>query len=183
MDMVPSALKKQATDKLIESVTAANGNMLVRSTRSVSILMQFAARLLMLTAVLGWDVWNKVVRAASVVASCEAALTEQLSRRCLCLESTTVTTGSFVRFCRFLMALADLGATDLAYKSIATETYPSYGYMLNNGNANATTIWESWSFSDNTFSHDHPVRAVPSIGGFCSCLFGPSAACDFLIIS
>ena len=56
------------------------------------------------------------------------------------------------------MALADAGQTDLAYHSIATETYPSYGYMLNNNLTNATTIWESWFFSDNTFSHDHPVR-------------------------
>ena len=51
------------------------------------------------------------------------------------------------------MALADAGKTDLAYNSIATETYPSYGYMLNNNHTNATTIWESWFFSDNTFSH------------------------------
>lgn len=57
----------------------------------------------------------------------------------------------------FLMSLADAGETDLAYKSIATETYPSYGYMLNNNYTNATTIWESWPFSDNTFSHDHPM--------------------------
>ena len=56
------------------------------------------------------------------------------------------------------MALAEAGETDLAYKAIATETYPSYGYMLNNNYTNATTIWESWPFSDNTFSHDHPVR-------------------------
>lgn len=29
-----------------------------------------------------------------------------------------------------------------------------YRYMLEN---NATTMWESWFFSDNTFSHDHPM--------------------------
>ena len=29
--------------------------------------------------------------------------------------------------------------------------------MLNNNLTNATTIWESWFFSDNTFSHDHPM--------------------------
>ena len=39
------------------------------------------------------------------------------------------------------MALAEAGETDLAYKAIATETYPSYGYMLNNSYTNATTIW------------------------------------------
>ena len=61
---------------------------------------------------------------------------------------------------RFLMSLAEAGKTDLAYNSIATETYPSYGYMLNNNFTNATTIWESWPFSDNTFSHDHPVSCL-----------------------
>ena len=29
--------------------------------------------------------------------------------------------------------------------------------MQNNPFANATTIWESWFFSDNTFSHNHPM--------------------------
>lgn len=54
----------------------------------------------------------------------------------------------------FLMALAEAGHVDEAYESIATTTYPSYGFMLQ---SNATTIWESWFFSDNTFSHDHPM--------------------------
>ena len=93
MGMVPADGVQHAKAKLIESVTAANGNMLVG---------MFGIK------------W-------------------------------------------FLMALADLGETDLAYKSIATETYPSYGYMLSNNYTNATTIWESWPFSDNTFSHDHPM--------------------------
>ena len=29
--------------------------------------------------------------------------------------------------------------------------------MMNNQFANATTMWESWFFSDNTFSHNHPM--------------------------
>ena len=29
--------------------------------------------------------------------------------------------------------------------------------MQNNSFANATTIWESWFFSDNTYSHNHPM--------------------------
>ena len=29
--------------------------------------------------------------------------------------------------------------------------------MMNNTFANATTVWESWFFSDNTFSHNHPM--------------------------
>jgi alpha-L-rhamnosidase len=33
-------------------------------------------------------------------------------------------------------------------------SFPSFGYMLG---LNATTIWESWFFSDNTYSHNHPM--------------------------
>ena len=73
------------------------------------------------------------------------------------------------------MSLAEAGETDLAYHSIATETYPSYGYMLNNNFTNATTIWESWPFSDNTFSHDHPV----SCSVFCSPSFVPLISAKF----
>ena len=45
----------------------------------------------------------------------------------------------------------------------AQESYPSYGWMLNNPFANATTLWESWFFSDNVFSHDHPMFASSEV--------------------
>jgi alpha-L-rhamnosidase len=41
-----------------------------------------------------------------------------------------------------LFALADHGQTDLAYRLLLTETYPSWGYMLKKG---ATTWWERWN--------------------------------------
>lgn len=51
-------------------------------------------------------------------------------------------------------ALSESGNIELAYK-IATQTdFPSWGWMLKNG---ATTLWEHWAFSDNTFSHNHPM--------------------------
>ena len=43
--------------------------------------------------------------------------------------------------------------------------------MMNNEWTNASTIWESWFFSDNTFSHNHPmfgsseVWLLQSVGG------------------
>ena len=40
---------------------------------------------------------------------------------------------------------------DLAVQIATQVTYPSYGFMLQN---NATTIWESWFFSNNTYSHN-----------------------------
>ena len=53
-----------------------------------------------------------------------------------------------------LMALGDAGRADLSYAIMAQTAYPSFGYMLG---MNATTAWESWSYSDNTFSHNHPM--------------------------
>jgi len=32
--------------------------------------------------------------------------------------------------------------------------FPGWGHMLEQG---ATTLWEHWKFSDNTFSHNHPM--------------------------
>ena len=59
-------------------------------------------------------------------------------------------------FCvrHLLLALSDGGFVDDAYGTVNREDYPSYGYMLKQ---NATTIWESWFFSNDTFSHNHPM--------------------------
>jgi alpha-L-rhamnosidase len=59
-----------------------------------------------------------------------------------------------------LMALIDAGRADLAFNVMTKTTFPSFGYMLNgtaNGLTNATTLWECWCASDDTFSHDHPM--------------------------
>lgn len=40
-----------------------------------------------------------------------------------------------------LFVLSDHGRSDVAYKLLLTETYPSWGYMLSKG---ATTWWERW---------------------------------------
>lgn len=56
---------------------------------------------------------------------------------------------------KFLLeVLSNAGHADLAY-SIATQAdFPSWGWMLKN---NATTLWEHWEYSDNTYSHNHPM--------------------------
>ncbi len=41
-----------------------------------------------------------------------------------------------------LFALADHGRTDIAYRLLLNDTYPSWGYMLSKG---ATTWWERWN--------------------------------------
>ena len=50
--------------------------------------------------------------------------------------------------------LSDAGRNDVAYRIVNNKTFPGWGHMLENG---ATTIWEHWEFSDNTFSHNHPM--------------------------
>jgi alpha-L-rhamnosidase len=43
---------------------------------------------------------------------------------------------------------------DIAYGLANRQSFPSWGWMLHNG---ATTLWETWKESDNTFSHNHPM--------------------------
>lgn len=53
-----------------------------------------------------------------------------------------------------LAALTDAGRADVAYRLVNQRTFPGWGHMLEQG---ATTLWEHWEFSDNTFSHNHPM--------------------------
>jgi alpha-L-rhamnosidase len=46
------------------------------------------------------------------------------------------------------------GRSDLAFALADRKTFPSWGWMLEN---DATTLWEHWAGSDNTFSHNHPM--------------------------
>jgi len=78
---------------------------------------------------------------------------EVLVRNIIENDAGHLTTGIFgTRF--MLFALTQLGRTDLAYQLVNQKTFPSYGYMLENG---ATTLWETWAFSDDTYSHNHPM--------------------------
>lgn len=58
--------------------------------------------------------------------------------------------------------------SDLAWDIAVKTTFPSYGYMIEN---NATSLWESWFYSNGTFSHNHPMFSgvsawiVSHIGG------------------
>ena len=53
-----------------------------------------------------------------------------------------------------LRALADLGRCDVAYRVVNQREFPGWGHMLERG---ATTLWEHWEFSDNVYSHNHPM--------------------------
>ena len=84
-----------------------------------------------------------------------------------------LTTGIFgTKF--MLHALADAGRADVAYRIVNQSTFPGWGYMLENG---ATTLWEHWEFSDNTYSHNHPMFGSVS-EWFYKVLAGINAAPD-----
>jgi alpha-L-rhamnosidase len=51
-------------------------------------------------------------------------------------------------------ALSNARRDDIAYRIVNNKTFPGWGFMLDQG---ATTIWEHWEFSDNTYSHNHPM--------------------------
>ena len=56
---------------------------------------------------------------------------------------------------RFLMEELSLGGrSDLAFSLAVKKTFPSWGWMLENG---ATTLWEDWQGTDNVKSHNHPM--------------------------
>lgn len=56
-----------------------------------------------------------------------------------------------------LMALSDGGLADLAYDIMTGTSFPSFGFMLHNQYENATALWESWHFSNDLYSHNHPL--------------------------
>ncbi len=56
---------------------------------------------------------------------------------------------------KFLMeVLSKTGNDSIAYKMATQKTFPGWGYMIANG---ATTLWEHWKLSENTYSHNHPM--------------------------
>ena len=56
---------------------------------------------------------------------------------------------------KFLMeVLSRTGNTDIAFKMAKQKTFPGWGFMIANG---ATTLWEHWELSENTYSHNHPM--------------------------
>ncbi|MFP4500074.1 MAG: family 78 glycoside hydrolase catalytic domain [Candidatus Hydrogenedentota bacterium] len=95
-----------------------------------------------------------------------------------------LTTGIFGT--RFLLpTLSQHGHHDAAVRIASQREMPSWGYMLDHG---ATTLWEHWAGSDNTFSQNHPmfgsisawffgyvlgIRPAPEAAGFDKALIAP----------
>lgn len=53
-----------------------------------------------------------------------------------------------------LNSLTSNNRNDIAYNMVTKETFPGWGYMLKSG---ATTLWESWDYSNNVYSLNHPM--------------------------
>lgn len=53
-----------------------------------------------------------------------------------------------------LEVLSRNNRNDIAYEMVTKKTFPGWGYMLESG---ATTLWETWQYSDNVFSQNHPM--------------------------
>jgi len=64
-----------------------------------------------------------------------------------------LTTGIFGT--KYLLdVLSREGHSDVANAIVSQRTFPGWGWMLENG---ATTLWEHWEGSDNTYSQNHPM--------------------------
>jgi alpha-L-rhamnosidase len=51
-------------------------------------------------------------------------------------------------------ALSQYDSPDRVFDIVNSTEYPGWGYMIDRG---ATTIWETWKESDNTYSNSHPM--------------------------
>jgi alpha-L-rhamnosidase len=53
-----------------------------------------------------------------------------------------------------LETLSANGSANAVFEIVNSKKYPGWGYMIDQG---ATTIWETWKESDNTYSNCHPM--------------------------
>lgn len=58
-----------------------------------------------------------------------------------------------------LETLAKNGAPNAVFDIVNSTTYPGWGFMIDKG---ATSIWETWKESDNTYSNNHPMFGTVS---------------------
>ena len=89
-----------------------------------------------------------------------------------------------------LDVLSKYGYAETAGKMISKKNFPGWENMLEQG---ATTLWEHWEYSDNTYSHNHPmfgsvsewfykwlagIQADPSAVGFDKIIIRPQMVSD-----
>ena len=86
--------------------------------------------------------------------SLQAERARLLDRRYHCQARRSPDDRHFRHEIRRSMQLSSHGRSDVAFDVVANREFPGWGYMLDNG---ATTLWEHWALSDNTYSHNHPM--------------------------
>lgn len=92
-------------------------------------------------------VWSDVVKDADAQKAADT-LEAVFARR-----NWHVTTGIFGTKMLFDV-FREKDQNDLAYRIADQRSFPGWGHMLENG---ATTLWETWAASDNTYSKNHPM--------------------------
>lgn len=85
-----------------------------------------------------------------------------------------------------LEALSEYHSPEMVFDIVNSRNYPGWGFMIDRG---ATTIWETWKESDNTYSNCHPmfgsvtewyyrwlggIRPDPQYPGFKEFILAPS---------
>ncbi|TWO32486.1 Bacterial alpha-L-rhamnosidase [Seonamhaeicola sediminis] len=58
-----------------------------------------------------------------------------------------------------LEVLSKYGNSSVVFDIVNSRAYPGWGFMVDRG---ATTIWETWQESDNTYSNNHPMFGTVS---------------------
>ena len=82
-----------------------------------------------------------------------SAATDSLLKAIRLAPSGHFTTGIFgTKY--ILEALSMTGHADQAYQIVNSTAFPGWGFMVERG---ATTLWETWKESDNTYSNCHPM--------------------------
>ena len=76
--------------------------------------------------------------------------------------NTHVTTG-FIGVKVLMPVLTEIGRSDLAYELAVQTTYPSWGYMVENG---ATTLWELWENKRGPSMNSHDHAMFGSVGAW-----------------
>ena len=94
-----------------------------------------------------------------------------------------------------LEALSEAGHAEDVYKIVSSKVFPGWGFMIDKG---ATTLWETWKESENTFSNCHPmfgtvtewfyrwlggIRAIPNYSGFSKFIIAPYLPADLLHVN
>jgi alpha-L-rhamnosidase len=88
-----------------------------------------------------------------LVPEADRAAALEILRRDVEAHGVALTTGLFGT--QYLLEVFSTeGLEELAGRLVERREFPGWGYMLDQG---ATTLWETWKASDNTYSQNHPM--------------------------